>query len=106
MKTTQTEKPGQEIYLFNSLSEQQTGFPQAKAVLAKASEADLRATRLIYLKASFGRNIFAGNAKPLLALCDAEIAARDERNKSINLAAPNQQKRGFILRPSTLYPTA
>jgi hypothetical protein len=72
--TSQTQ--GREIYLLNTNAEDKAGFPTAKAALAKATDSDLEFTRRIYQRASFGRNIFAGNAQPILKIIEAEISAR------------------------------
>jgi hypothetical protein len=60
--------------LDNCHSQQQLGFPKVKATLMGWPDRQLRAEQRKMLKASFG--MFGHNAKKMLVLIEAEIAAR------------------------------
>ena len=62
-------------FLDNSHSQELAGFPKAREVLKGWTDAQLEKEQREELKASFGA-MFGHNAKKMLALIEAEIAAR------------------------------
>ena len=62
-------------FLDNSYSQEQAGYPDAKAKLMGFSNADLERERREMLKGSFNK-MFGHNAKKMLTIIEAEIAAR------------------------------
>lgn len=61
--------------LDNCHAQEQLGFPKAKVALMGFTNAELECEQREMLKASFGR-MFGHNAKKMLALIEAEMAAR------------------------------
>jgi hypothetical protein len=70
------------MFLDNCLSQEEAGFPKAKATLSACSDDDLRREYHQTLKDSFGA-MFGHNAKKMLVLVEAEIARRPGFRKTI-----------------------
>lgn len=63
------------IDLYNTWEERLAGYPRARAVITSMDTARLQDEYRSWLRSSFDR-MFGHNAKPLLAIIEAELAAR------------------------------
>ena len=70
------------MFLDNCQSQEEAGYPKAKATLARCTDDELRREYHQTLRDSFGK-MFGNNAHKMLALIDAEIESRPTFRKTI-----------------------